>query len=59
MKSNTKKIAPIQLEVETFQKLQKIIAKYSDDDAKFVSVREALVNLIDEKYEQISGSIRW
>ncbi|MBT4208632.1 hypothetical protein HOE22_09865 [Candidatus Woesearchaeota archaeon] len=59
MKSNTKKIAPIELEVVTFKKLQKIIAKYSDDGVKFVSVREALVNLIDEKYEQISGSIKW
>lgn len=59
MESNTKKIAPIELGIETYKKLQKIVAKYSDERVKFVSIREALVSLIDEKYQQISGSIRW
>jgi len=55
----TKKIAPFDLDTNTYKKLQKIIAKYSDENIKFISIREAIVNLIDEKYKEISGSIKW
>ncbi|MBC8146852.1 MAG: hypothetical protein H8E98_02570 [Bacteroidetes bacterium] len=56
---NSKKIAPIVLDKETYAKLLKIIAKYSNDKVKFVSIRGAIVELIDEKYQEISGSIKW
>ncbi|MBC8428452.1 hypothetical protein H8D04_01070 [bacterium] len=59
MKIDKKRLPPFELEIDTYKKLQKIIAKYSDERIKFVSVREALTSLIEEKYEQISGSIKW
>ncbi|MBC8304893.1 MAG: hypothetical protein H8E55_55155 [Pelagibacterales bacterium] len=56
---DTKKIAPMKVDIETYKKLQLIVAKYSHDNVKFISIKEAFVNLIDEKYKQISGSIKW
>lgn len=54
-----KKIPPFEVELVTYKKLQKIIAKQTDDADRFISVREALVTLIDAEYERISGSIQW
>ncbi len=54
-----KKIPPFEVDYETYKKLQKIIAKMMDETDKFVSVREVMVTLIDEKYNEISGSIQW
>ena len=54
-----KKIPPFDVDFDTYKKLQKIIAKFSDETDKFISVREALITLIDAKYNEISGSIRW
>lgn len=54
-----KKIPPFEVDYETYKKLQKIRAKMMDETDKFISVREVMVTLIDEKYNEISGSIRW
>jgi|APSaa5957512576_1039674.scaffolds.fasta_scaffold25784_5 hypothetical protein len=54
-----KKIPPFEVELVTYKKLQKIIAKRTDDTDRFISVREAIVMLIDNEYSKISGSIQW
>lgn len=54
-----KTLAPMILEIDTYDKLLKIIANYSNIKTDTVSVREAVVNLIEEKYQSISGSIKW
>jgi len=54
-----KTLAPITIELPIYDKLLKIISKYSDEKTDTVSVREAIVNLIEEKYQSISGSMRW
>lgn len=54
-----KKIPPFEVELVTYKKLQKIIAKQTDDADRFISVREALVTLIDDEYIRISGSMHW
>jgi hypothetical protein len=54
-----KKIPPFDVDYETYKKLQKIIAKMADDTDKFISVRDAVVSMIDERYVKISGSIQW
>ena len=54
-----KTLAPLAIEIKTYDKLLKIMAKYSNEKTKIVSVREAIEKIIDEKFKQISGSIRW
>ena len=54
-----KTLAPLTIEIKTYDKLLKIMAKYSNEKTKIISVREAIEKIINEKYKQISGSIRW
>jgi hypothetical protein len=54
-----KTLAPMILEIDTYDKLLKIISNYSNIKTDTVSIREAVVNLIEEKYQSISGSMRW
>ena len=53
-----KTLAPMILEIDTYDKLLKIISNYSNIKTDTVSVREAVVNLIEEKYQSIRGSMR-
>ena len=55
----TKKISPFDLKDAEYNKFLKIIAHYSRDKQKIVSVREAVVELINEKYKEITGSMEW
>jgi hypothetical protein len=55
----SKKISPFDLQDVEYNKFLKILAHYSKDRQKIVSVREAVVELINEKYAEITGSMEW
>lgn len=55
----SKKISPFELKDVEYNKFLKILAHYSKDNQKIISVREAVVAMINEKYVEITGSIEW
>jgi hypothetical protein len=55
----SKKISPFELQDAEYNKFLKILAHYSKDKQKIISVREVVVELINEKYIEITGSIEW
>ncbi len=54
-----KKISPFVLQDTEYNKFLKIIAYYSKEQQKIVSVREVVVEMINDKYAEITGSIKW